>query len=112
MRDWSGRDAFKLEFHKSLATCVEVHEVYIGRNFTLENPKRCAKTVFFFQRRNKREDGAYEKLLRLSTIFLDFSMKKCLQFPISLRQLELKYVYFQSSNPISPLNLYQKAVFI
>ena len=39
-------------------------------------------------------------------------MKKCLQFPISLRQLELKYVYFQSSNPISPLNLYQKAIFI
>ena len=90
MRDWSGRDAFKLEFHKSLATCVEVHEVYIGRNFTLENPKRCAKTVFFFKRRNKREDGAYEKLLRLSTIFLDFSMTKLMEIPISLSNKLLK----------------------
>ena len=38
MRDWSGRrDAFKLEFHKSLATCVEVHEVYIVWHFIVEN---------------------------------------------------------------------------
>ena len=90
MRDWSGRDAFKLEFHKSLATCVEVHEVYIGRNFTLENLKRCAKTVFFSKRRNKREDGAYEKLLRLSTIFLVFSMAKLLEISLSLRKQTLK----------------------
>lgn len=35
-------------------------------------------------------DGVYEKLLRLRTIFLDFSMTKLMEIPISLSNKLLK----------------------
>ena len=46
--------------------------------------------MLFVEKDIFRLDGVYEKLLRLRTIFLDFSMTKLMEIPISLSNKLLK----------------------